>query len=476
MKLFELAPPPPRLKRRAHQDGWSRTLTLLVRLLWAWRVELTLIGLGLVVWNWLTSEVPTVWQMPLAAPLALFFFAPGPGKRWLVRALHRASVRRRWARACRHANLETFNERVPRIRRHRFVTAGDELRVRVPAGQCVPDIEAKTEVLAAMLKLREVRVLRDEDNAKQATVTLVCRDPLAGTLTVDWPHTHADRLSLWQPIPVGIDENGQPVTIGLPERNLLIGGEPGAGKSVAESMPVATAALDPDADLTLFDGKLVELAVWRNCARAFVGPDVDEAIDVLRGLHRELSERVTWLLDTSAGKVKRKIEPGDGLRLHLVACDELGFYLNPEDRHARAEIRRLFIDLVQRGRAVGIIVVAATQKPSADVIPTALRDLFGFRWALRCSTRDASDTVLGAGWATRSYNAATIAGNQRGVGWLLAEDGLPLRLRSYYLTDSHHLETLAARARRLRDIRPGEVIDLAEQRKRTGSVDGEGAA
>ena len=28
---------------------------------------------------------------------------------------------------------------------------------------------------------------------------------------------------------LGTDENGRPVTIGLPERNLLLGGEPGAG-------------------------------------------------------------------------------------------------------------------------------------------------------------------------------------------------------------------------------------------------------
>jgi DNA segregation ATPase FtsK/SpoIIIE, S-DNA-T family len=102
-----------------------------------------------------------------------------------------------------------------------------------------------------------------------------------------------------------------------------------------------------------------------------------------------------------------------------------------------------------RGRAAGIIVVAATQKPSGDVVPTALRDLFGFRWAFRCSTRDASDTILGAGWATLGYSAATIAGDQRGVGYLLAEGQVPVRLRSYYLADDD-LRVLAERAVLLR--------------------------
>ena len=57
-----------------------------------------------------------------------------------------------------------------------------------------------------------------------------------------------------------------------------------------------------------------------------------------------------------------------------------------------------------------------------------------------------------------------IAGNQRGVGWLLAEGGLPQRLRSYYLSD-RDLETQAERAWRLRGARSGDVIDLDEHRK-----------
>jgi DNA segregation ATPase FtsK/SpoIIIE, S-DNA-T family len=81
------------------------------------------------------------------------------------------------------------------------------------------------------------------------------------------------------------------------------------------------------------------------------------------------------------------------------------------------------------------VTVATTQKPSADVVPTYLRDLFGFRWALRCSTPDASDTVLGRGWASQGYSAASIDPAARGVGLLLQEGGVPVRLRSCYLDD-----------------------------------------
>jgi S-DNA-T family DNA segregation ATPase FtsK/SpoIIIE len=128
-----------------------------------------------------------------------------------------------------------------------------------------------------------------------------------------------------------------------------------------------------------------------------------------------------------------------------VACDELAFYLTCEDRKQQKEFATLLRDLVARGRAAGIIVCAATQKPAADVIPSALRDLFGFRLALRCNTPQASDTVLGQGWASMGYNASTISPADRGVGLLLAEDGIPTRLSTYYLGDAQ-IRQLADRA------------------------------
>jgi S-DNA-T family DNA segregation ATPase FtsK/SpoIIIE len=146
---------------------------------------------------------------------------------------------------------------------------------------------------------------------------------------------------------------------------------------------------------------------------------------------------------------QRKISRDDDLPLHVIACDELAFYLTAEDRKQRSRFAELLRDLVARGRAAGVIVIAATQKPAADVVPSALRDLFGFRLAMRCTTPQASDTILGQGWASQGYSAATIGLSQRGVGLLLAEDGVPVRLRSFYL-DDRALDQLAERACSLR--------------------------
>ncbi|MDQ6839105.1 MAG: cell division protein FtsK, partial [Actinomycetota bacterium] len=57
-----------------------------------------------------------------------------------------------------------------------------------------------------------------------------------------------------------------------------------------------------------------------------------------------------------------------------------------------------------------------------------------------------SDTVLGSGWATEGYSAATIDAAARGVGYLLAEGGTPLRCKAAYL-DDNTVTVIADRAR-----------------------------
>jgi DNA segregation ATPase FtsK/SpoIIIE, S-DNA-T family len=252
--------------------------------------------------------------------------------------------------------------------------------------------------------------------------------------------------SIWDPVHLALDETGIDVSVSLAERNMLIGGEPGSGKSVAMQLIVAHGALSPDCKLILVDGKRVELGLWRGCAERFIGPSIDDAIDTLKWLQSEIDERTDWLLDHK----KRKISPDMGFPVYLVAIDELAYFSatvgTPQQQKEFNAVNR---DIVARGRAPGIIPVEGTQRPSADIVPTSLRDLFGYRWAFRCSTVASSDTILGHGWADQGYSATEIDPQARGVSWLRAEDGIPRRVKSAYLTDDHII-ALADRAIQLR--------------------------
>jgi S-DNA-T family DNA segregation ATPase FtsK/SpoIIIE len=262
------------------------------------------------------------------------------------------------------------------------------------------------------------------------------RRPRPPTCPIDLAPT-----SIWDPIRLGIDENACPVDITLIYRNILLAGEPGAGKSGGLNRITAHAALATDCRLWLMDGKRVELGLWRRAAERFVGPDLAEAIDTLGELQAEMDRRYDQLDADSA----RQIERNDWTDAIMLVIDELAYYsATAVDKKQRDQFSLLLRDIVARGRAAGIIAVAATQRPSHDIIPVSLRDLFGYRLAFRCTTETSSDIILGHGWHARGYDASTIDPEDRGVGWLLAEGGIPRRMRCTWLTDADIAAVVAA--------------------------------
>ena len=178
------------------------------------------------------------------------------------------------------------------------------------------------------------------------------------------------------------------------------------------------------------------------------------------GCRSQIDERTAWLLDHKM----RKITPDLGWPVYLMPIDEVAYYSATVGTNVQQkEFNACNRDVVARGRAPGIIPVEATQRPSADIIPTSLRDLFGYRWAFRCSTEASSDTILGHGWANAGYSATEIDPQARGVSWLRAEDGIPRRVKSAYLTDQQiiDLASWAAQARATHHATPPAVVTPA---------------
>ena len=286
---------------------------------------------------------------------------------------------------------------------------------------------------------RSRKVRRQEPRRKPGSPARPARHVLDTRLPVG-------ALSIYDPIFIGVDDRGCAVKLPLMYRNLLCAGEPGSGKSVALNNIVAHAALCLDTELWLIDGKLVEMLPYAPVADQFVGNDVRHALRALRSAQAELERRYDML----ARSGRRKISRADGLKAIVLVIDELAYFsVTVGTKDTKEEFITLVRDLVARGRAAGIIVVAATQRPSADIIPTSLRDLFSYRLAFRCTTDSSSDIILGVGWAHEGYSAKRIAPEDRGVGLLLAEGGIPGRFKTAYLSDGE-IQTIVAKAAYLR--------------------------
>jgi S-DNA-T family DNA segregation ATPase FtsK/SpoIIIE len=240
-------------------------------------------------------------------------------------------------------------------------------------------------------------------------------------------------LSMFDPIYVGIDEFGHPVYIRIIYKNILAAGEPGGGKSGLLNTLTAHAALSVRARLVLFDGKQVELGMWDDIADEFVGPDLDHAIITLKRLQRVMNNRYAWL----HAHRRREIRPDDGITVVTSVFDEIALFSTVLGVKAQQdEFITLFRDLVARGRAAAMPVIAATQRPSVDIIPKSLRDLFGYRAAFRCTSTGSSDIILGDGWAHAGFSATDISPTNPGEAFLIAEGGIPKRIKVAYLSDA----------------------------------------
>jgi hypothetical protein len=407
----------------------------------AWRAELAAAA-GIT-----AARSVLAWEVGFGLPdLAMLAFVAAiiwgplnPARAWLLSAARR----RRW-----ESGLAAVDPTLaPAVIAQGDSPAGEWARVRIAPGGTLSRLADQAEALASWHAVADVRVQPDPRHAGAATITALRADPLAPVIA--WPPPTGP-VSLWQPVPVGLGEDGTWVRVTLFEHNLLVGGEPGAGKSVAIHGIIAAAVLDPSTTLWLLDPKLVELAAWRPVAERFAGNDIFEATDTLRAVQAAMDRRYEELLERGL----RKLEPGSPL--HVVVVDELAHYLTWADKKPRDAFTDTLRDLISRGRAAGVIVICATQKPAADVIPSSIRDLFGYRWALRCTTPAASDTVLGTGWASQGVNAAAINPAQRGVGWLLHEAGQPVRLRAFRL-DDQMIAWAAHTAARLRQHETGDA-------------------
>ena len=414
---------------------------LLIR---GWRLEIGLSLATLVAMTISTGVGPTGPLLVVAGVLMFFRLRPELGQR-LTRAARQNREARRLEYAFWHCAVVGRNGDTPQVVRSAALPVGRRFLVSLPIGLHFDAVRLREAELSAALGVREVRVKSIAESARYVEIALIWRDSFPRVLSS--PLLARPSVSLWEPLVFGIGEDGLAVSLSLPEHNLLIGGEPGSGKSVALSTIVAAAVLDASVELTLLDGKDVELVAWSAVADRFVGADQRAAVEVLEEVTALMEERYAALVATR----RRKMAPGDLEGLHVVVIDEVAFYLRGGERAVRERFAELLRDLVSRGRAAGIIVVAATQKPSHEVVPTWIRDLFAYRLALRCTSPDASDTILGQGWAHQGYSAATLDPSVRGVGYLLAEGGVPVLLMTPYLSDED-IDQLAKRALSVRGL------------------------
>lgn len=325
----------------------------------------------------------------------------------------------------------------------------------LPSGMPTKNATSKTAGLANALGVTVPQIHQEQvgrEGRLRLRVSLTV--PFTGSAPKG-PLLEAERVNLWRAIPMGIDLRGGMVTTCWVERSGLFGGEPGAGKSAAANNVLLAAALDPTVRLYLADGKAgADITPFEGIAAMYdTDGDPERLLEILKHIWTvEVPERRSLAKEHGSRKLTEEMAAKDPrVCLAVLYIDEWASYGAAAERKIRDEIERLLRLIVQQGRALGIITLTGTQKPDSEAVPTGIRDILSIRWAMRCLTPEASDTILGKGRASAGYNAQGIIKSQRGVGYFMSgETAEPELVRGHYYDDAE-VDRIVAVAMALRE-------------------------
>ena len=116
--------------------------------------------------------------------------------------------------------------------------------------------------------------------------------------------------------------------------------------------------------------------------------------------------------------------------------------------------------MVRQGRAYGLILILATQRPDKDAMPTALTGLVTARFCLHVPGQLENDMILGTSAYKNGYKATSFRfKTDAGMGWLRGEaDPFVLRTNKLDLPDTGRIATRARVMRQRAGVLSGYAL------------------
>ena len=199
------------------------------------------------------------------------------------------------------------------------------------------------------------------------------------------------------PIAMGQDTGGAPVALDLASLpHMLIAGSTGSGKSVMINSIIASFLLTKTPEqlrLLMVDPKRVELTPFNGIPHLIqpVIVEAEEVTESLRGLNREMVSRYKKMEELGVRNMEVYNERAEEKMPFLVLIvDELADLMMV----AGFEVEQNLVRLAQLGRAAGIHLLLATQRPSVNVVTGLLKANIPARCAFAVSGQVDSRVIL----------------------------------------------------------------------------------
>ena len=231
-------------------------------------------------------------------------------------------------------------------------------------------------------------------------------------------------------IALGLDPCGAFVSCNLFSLpHLLVGGATGSGKSVFMHNAIVSLAMNGGACFRLIDLKRVELSVYNGCNFVIDKKcitDYNAADSVLQYEVKEMENRYKLMEKYNARNYKQ-LPQNKALLARVIVIDELADLLL--NKATRKSVENSIVRIAQLGRAAGVHLILATQRPSREVITGLIKANIPARLSFKTATA-VDSRVIGV-------NGAELLRGRGDCLYMGGELSTPQRLQAFYISDDH---------------------------------------
>lgn len=286
-------------------------------------------------------------------------------------------------------------------------TAGPSVttfQIEMGDGERVNKIRNLEDDIALGLAARSVRIFAPIPGTSYVGIEIPNKKTLAVYLGDVLPDVKGGPLQA----AFGRDSEGKPVVVDIAALpHLLVAGTTGSGKSVLLNsivMSMLMRATPKELRLIMVDPKRVEFTFYAGLPHLYV-PVVTEprqAASALQWSVTEMERRLkvfehykvrdigSYNRAVESGKLSEMENPPDTMPFFVIVIDELSDLMMVAGKDVEASIVRI----AQLGRAAGIHLIVATQRPSADVVTGLIKANIDNRVALSVDNSINSRIIL----------------------------------------------------------------------------------
>jgi S-DNA-T family DNA segregation ATPase FtsK/SpoIIIE len=245
-----------------------------------------------------------------------------------------------------------------------------------------------------------------------------------------------ERINSHLALALGEDVSGHPIVIDLGLMpHLLISGATGSGKSVCMNTIICCLLFNntpDDLQMLMVDPKMVELVGYNGIPHLItpVVVDIKQVVGALAWVTRQMDDRYKIFNEMGVRNLVEynrrvsRLKSKDPLPVLLVFVDELADLM----MIAPDEVERSLCRLAQMGRATGIHLVVATQRPSTDVVTGLIKANFPARISFAVTSQTGSRVILDQGGAENLLGRGDML-------FLSPRQAAPIRLQGCFVSD-----------------------------------------